>query len=253
MRTMTPIVAFLISLLVPLAAAYGQQVVSLTILPEWVELTRSTKSQPYQAELELVVVGVGDVPFHPVQLSLGIAGKKRARLILEFDDDLTVTSDRPWHRKVTLPGQDPAMWVATLSGRTATDEPVRIQQTFRVHNTDLKNAQAECRSCNGQWGRFGMLGWEGCNCRTPDAGRRCIDGRDCQGRCLFESFEVVEEASAPLCDEQGECRASLGVRRAIGACSEFRYVYGCHSIIPDGASHQPPASGAWRTGQVCAD
>jgi hypothetical protein len=247
------IFAFIIALLVPLGGAHAQPAASLTILPERVELTRSDNTQPYQAQLELVVAAVTDAPIHPVQVTLRIAGETDARLILDFEADLVVTAKQPFRRKVTLPGHDPAHWVATLTLKSPAQQRVHLEQPFDVHNTDLQHAQAECQACRGEWGRYGMLGWEGCNCRTPDAGRRCTDGRDCQGRCLFESFAVVEEAKAPTCDDTGVCRASLGVRRAVGTCSEFQYLYGCHSIIRDGASRQPPSSGSWRMGQVCMD
>jgi len=98
-----------------------------------------------------------------------------------------------------------------------------------------------------------MLGWEGCICRTDDAGKRCLDGRVCRGPCLFETYELVEEGHDPICDDTGYCRARLATRRPVGQCAEFEFMYGCYSFIRDGEADKPPSTGPWRASRICVD
>jgi hypothetical protein len=92
-----------------------------------------------------------------------------------------------------------------------------------------------------------MIGVEGCLCRARDAGRRCTDGRDCQGICLQTGSErvVTRRCRTPSCIEE------VGLR-AVGRCSEFVAQFGCYSYIPEGARDRPPAAGL-EIHSACAD
>lgn len=90
-------------------------------------------------------------------------------------------------------------------------------------------AIAECETCNGDWGRHGMMGVTGCLCRTTDGGTPCDDGLDCEAKCLSASGGGYE-------------------------CAEFVTTFGCRSYLPDGWSTQK-TSGAFgrRVPRSCVD
>lgn len=78
----------------------------------------------------------------------------------------------------------------------------------------------DCESANGVWKRWGLLPVESCNIRANDFGERCYNSSECEGLCLLE--RCLDD----------ECRES------IGACSEFRRVYGCFATREeDGIYH----------------
>jgi len=88
-----------------------------------------------------------------------------------------------------------------------------------------------CQACRGLWAVHGLADKESCNCRTTDAGKRCLDGHDCQGMCIAnrDSPEVeVVQAGPPA-------RGFF-----VGRCSEVVTVFGCNRIIERGASSGGP-------------
>lgn len=100
--------------------------------------------------------------------------------------------------------------------------------TLTVDNPAREQAMAACHECNGDWGRHGMLGIEGCNCRTRDGGTPCDDGADCQAQCIARVPET-------------EFR-----------CSEFVSVWGCHHYLPVGWSKQRRGKGV-EAHYMCVD
>ena len=95
-----------------------------------------------------------------------------------------------------------------------------------VRNPALEEARESCEECNGDFGAHGMLGIVGCLCRTADAGRPCDDGNDCEGKCISGDTGFT--------------------------CSEFTTVFGCHSYLPKGWSHEthtPPV----KVPHICVD
>jgi hypothetical protein len=127
-----------------------------------------------------------------------------------------------------------------------------MRRTIVVNNPARVRALAACRACRGDWGRHGMLGMEGCICRTRDGGRRCTDGRDCEGMCLVTGTEIVRRP--PPCREtRGRiCPLASTLVRAVGRCSEFVFAFGCHSYIPAGERDRPLGSTV-SMHRVCAD
>jgi len=124
--------------------------------------------------------------------------------------------------------------------RAGPDGSIRTAETrFRLTNPKREAAIRQCEACHGEWGGWGMTGWEGCNCRMSDAGKLCYDGSDCEGSCLFERYEITRKASGPTC-RNGVCTVSLALGVPIGHCSEFRRVFGCQAFIAPGASKEPP-------------
>lgn len=126
------------------------------------------------------------------------------------------------------------------------------ETTFRVTNPKREAALAACEQCSGQWGSWGMTGREGCNCRMKDAGKVCHDGDECEGRCIFERYEVVREPSGPVCGGS-DCKITLGLGVPAGRCSEFQMVFGCHSFIDAGESKKPPRVLPGRASRTCVD
>jgi hypothetical protein len=100
--------------------------------------------------------------------------------------------------------------------------------TLTVDNPAREQAVMACRECNGDWGRHGMLGIEGCVCRTHDGGTPCDDGADCESQCI-------------------ERERGSGFR-----CSAFAREWGCYSYLPDGWSKQRHPKGTTEH-RVCVD
>lgn len=160
---------------------------------------------------------------------------------------------------VVTPGESRAMLVAFHSSGAAQSTSVlarlthadgresisSVQVVFR--NPARDRAQRQCRACRGDWGRHGMLGYGSCICRTRDAGRRCTDGRDCEGICLQTGTERVVTRRCRTRD----CIEEYGMR-AVGRCSEFVGQFGCHTYIPDGARDRRPTLGL-EIHSACAD
>lgn len=105
----------------------------------------------------------------------------------------------------------------------------------RVHVTHkaLAAAQAQCQSCQGTWGRFGVNKVAGCNCKTKDSGKECVDGEECEGYCMFVRY-----------DTSG---------REHGLCSETTKLTGCHNLIYKGASKEEPVVPPPRKRPTCVD
>lgn len=119
------------------------------------------------------------------------------------------------------------------------DLDVGFVRTLEFTNTPRDRAMAACAQCNGAWGRRGMLQIEGCACRMPDAGHPCEDPTDCQGVCLSTGMRVVRRASrSHNADGTITVRPTLAV--AVGRCSEFHTMFGCHGYIPEGARAAGP-------------
>jgi hypothetical protein len=97
----------------------------------------------------------------------------------------------------------------------------------------LEEATAACRSCNGLWGPQGIHQAVGCNCRTRDSGKVCVDGLECEGDCRSNGRQVVV-------DHKGPNGRSRGYHE--GRCSEFVADFGCHANIPEAASVGEPGT-----------
>ena len=50
-----------------------------------------------------------------------------------------------------------------------------------------------CSACGGEWAAHGLLGAQQntmtCLCPTPDSGKRCRDGVECQGECVTDGAD----------------------------------------------------------------
>jgi hypothetical protein len=133
-----------------------------------------------------------------------------------------------------------------------TNESHELNASVDAFNPERDAAIAACTACQGTWGSWGMTGFEGCNCATRDAGTECRDGEDCEGSCLFDRFDVVQPASK-RCDAAGACGVTIGTGVPVGKCSAQRMVFGCKSVVPDGASREPPVRLPGRAPHRCVD
>lgn len=123
---------------------------------------------------------------------------------------------------------------------------------LRVMNPARDAAMAACRACSGDWSRHGRLAIEGCNCGTADAGLWCTDGKDCEGSCLFDHFDVVRPARSD-CRRHGSCHVEPAMGIAIGTCSSHVMVFGCHARLRDGAANGGLTRLPARVPRVCVD
>ncbi|MBL9042785.1 MAG: hypothetical protein JNM83_14345 [Myxococcales bacterium] len=143
----------------------------------------------------------------------------RRSLELEFDPAPIVPNGGSWKEAIpwTTPGDLEAVVFFRAPGSTSEQS---VRGTVKIANKGLAAAKAACEKCSGVWGRYGVNRQQGCNCKTTDAGKVCIDGDDCEGLCLFRRY-----------DDQA---------REEGVCSEQQRMTGCISIVMKGQSQLKP-------------
>lgn len=157
----------------------------------------------------------------------------RVQQVVEFDPaGIASPGGGLWKDSLvwTTPGELEAVVYYHQPGQSG-DLQARAKVT--VVNKALAAAKEACVKCEGTWGRYGVNKYEGCNCKTTDAGKTCYDGDECQGYCLFRRYD--SEAR-----EEGEC-------------SETQRVQGCVGIIYKGASKMPPRKPPPRKQPTCMD
>jgi hypothetical protein len=136
--------------------------------------------------------------------------------------------------------------LATLAAagcRKAAPPPARPDSEAKALVTaERPKTKEACEACQGRWGIHGLAEVETCICKTRDSGRSCRDGADCEGQCLAESggFVVVDKGPP-----------AKGYFR--GRCSEFDTTFGCHHMIPEGASKKGPQIADDAAEQICID
>ena len=199
--------------------------VTISVGDEPVEVTRKDRYSRYSARLPVEVCFNGDGAVSVVRMSVGRLDG-RPRVIYEWNEPQRLEQGRCLEKALNYCETREGDHVATVLVKAEDGRFYPVERVFRVRNSDLAQRLAKCEACNGEWGRHGMKGWEGCICRTSDYGEACDDGRDCEGRCMFKQYELVEEAHSIRCDDDGRCRARLATRRPVGECSEFTTHYG---------------------------
>jgi len=132
--------------------------------------------------------------------------------------------------------------------------PIRVaEQPVVVLNPTREAALAACKACNGTWGIQGLVYRDACNCAARDAGRECRDGDACEGRCVFDRWEVTAPAQ-PLRCKGKTCSARVaGIGRPVGRCSSRVALRSCHRLLQAGVAAQPEQSLPWGVSTVCID
>jgi hypothetical protein len=101
-----------------------------------------------------------------------------------------------------------------------------------------------CRACRGLWAVHGLDDKPSCNCRTADAGKRCRDGRDCQGMCIVSA----DKPEVELLQAGPPARGFF-----VGHCSALVTVFGCNRLLERGASAAGPGPVAEPPPTICVD
>ncbi len=228
-------------------------VLEISVGAEPIEATRlGPHSNQYQARVPMKICNHGDVSLRVHWVEVGSAEHDR-RVNYAFDT-LRLMPGGCFEKVVTLwTGETAAYELLARVSDEAGEISWTVPRTFQVVNTELASRRAECAACDGDWGPHGMLGIVGCICRTGDRGATCYDGRECEGICLYDHFEVIREAVPARCDDDGRCSVTLATNRPVGTCSEFQWMFGCYSYIPEGTSDETPFVGAWRVPRICVD
>ena len=142
----------------------------------------------------------------------------RRSMVLEFNPAAIVGPGSSWKEQIpwTTDGDVEAVVYYRPSGGSSTDA---ARGKVKVVNRGLEDAKKSCDKCNGTWGKYGINQTDGCNCKSPDAGKVCHDGDECKGQCLFVEY-----------NSQG---------REVGKCSDSVRLSGCMEIIAKGALQLP--------------
>ncbi|MCA8903102.1 MAG: hypothetical protein KDA53_17830 [Hyphomonas sp.] len=82
--------------------------------------------------------------------------------------------------------------------------------------------RVRCEAVGGAIERHGLLGWESCVQRYPDAGKACKDSGDCLGKCKLDLSKPHDGPGEP----------------AQGACQITDSVFGCYATVEDGLEQQ---------------
>jgi hypothetical protein len=156
----------------------------------------------------------------------------RRNLVLEFSPPSLVKPGDAWQEKIpwTTPGDLEAVVYFGPPGGGSTDS---ARGEVKVHNHGLEQARAACDACHGIWGKSGPNPRERCSCKTADANKRCTDGDDCKGQCMFDGYD--------------------GKGREIGHCSDSEHVSGCVKIVAKGQSQLEPRLPPPRKLDTCLD
>ena len=159
-------------------------------------------------------------------------GPRRSQ-VLEFSPAPIVPPQTVWREGI--PWASPADLEIEVFYRPPGQQGGEVSSRGRVHLTHkaLAAAQAQCAKCQGTWGRFGVNKVAGCNCKTSDAGKECMDGEECEGYCMFVRYDTTG--------------------REHGLCSETTKLTGCHNIIYKGASKEEPVVPPPRKRPTCVD
>ena len=132
--------------------------------------------------------------------------------------------------------------------------PIEVAaQPVRVSNPTREAAMEACEACGGIWGIEGLSYHDACNCRTRDAGRECRDGKECEGACTFDHWEVTVPAPPSTCRGR-TCRAGpAGIGRPIGRCSDRVILRSCHTLLGEDIAYVPEQALPWGVSRICID
>jgi hypothetical protein len=72
-----------------------------------------------------------------------------------------------------------------------------------------QSTRETCEAAGGKWGRFGLRPRELCDLPAPDAGKKCVDAKDCASACIAPESAPVASSS------EGKCYARMLL---IGTC-----------------------------------
>ena len=115
--------------------------------------------------------------------------------------------------------------------------PIRVaEQPVVVANPTREAAMAACKACHGTWGIQGLVYREACNCAARDAGQECRDGDACEGRCVFERWEVSTPAQPLRC--RGKTCAARVAGIGLAQVGEFSFIL-ASSAVALGIMSQP--------------
>jgi hypothetical protein len=102
----------------------------------------------------------------------------------------------------------------------------RVQRVLHPNTGLITAAKQQCEQYSAA---------DACECRAPDAGKRCTDGKDCAGLCLFDRIQQIPNRPC-VSTAWSICPIQLPTGFEVGHCSAERTVGGCHLVIADGAS-----------------
>jgi hypothetical protein len=202
----------------------------VNFLPREIDLVCQDEHRDCEIEIPLLAKNCTKDFLEFVKLEMLENGRRS--LVLEFSPASIVPPNAAWQEKIpwTTPGDLEAIVYYRPVG---SGDPSPVRAAIKVKNAKLEKAKAACQECGGTWGRYGVNHKEGCNCKTKDAGKRCMDGDECQGQCMFDGY-----------DQKGA---------EVGHCSDEARVTGCKNIVQKGQSKFPPRNPPPRKLPTCLD
>lgn len=201
-------------------------------------------------ESRFVVANCGAEPVRLERLVFTRPGSKGWMMVEPAEGELAQRRSWTWTTKVFRESSELLrVEVVDMHG-----VPIRVaEQPVVVANPTREAAMAACTACNGTWGIRGLVYREACNCAARDAGQECRDGDACEGRCVFDRWEVSTPAQ-PLRCKGKTCSARVaGIGRPVGRCSSRVALRSCHRLLQAGVAAQPDQPLPWGVSTVCID
>lgn len=199
-------------------------------LPREAKLVCKDEYRDCETEIKLLAKNCGKEFLEFWKLEMFEQGRKS--LVLEFSPASIIPGGSGWQEHIpwTTAGDLEAVVYYRPPGGGSSDS---ARTEIKVRNVGLDAAKAACEQCKGTWGKYGVNHKEGCNCKTKDADKICHDGDECEGECLFHTY-----------DGQG---------REVGHCSDQQRMSGCINIVAKGQSKVTPRNPPPRKLPTCLD
>jgi hypothetical protein len=112
----------------------------------------------------------------------------------------------------TTPASQPADESPAEAPPTAALEPATPPSSSPCERTPSAAEVQQCRARGGTIQRVCMMGTLTCVVRYRDAGKRCTDGADCTGDCLYEGEDPPPENLVGSCQRTSDpcgCKAVI--------------------------------------------
>lgn len=109
------------------------------------------------------------------------------------------------------------------------------EPTGTVSSSSWPQSQEACEEAGGRWQQLGLIG-VGCNLPTTDGGQPCDTVQDCQGLCLPDDPNTMNESESgvQIPDTDYIQQVNESGRGIEGVCSQWQSTFGCIVVVEAG-------------------